>query len=211
LTGNVTGNVSGSSGSCTGNAATATTASACSGNSATATTASNLTGLTLNSSAAPINPDSVTQNQLGYNNSVSLFGQTDGGLYSSTYSSSWIHQIFGDFRTGQIAIRGKNNGTWQAWRTVLDSSNYSSYALPLSGGTISGSVVPNANNTINLGSSGARWANVFSNDLDLCNEGGSNSVDGTWGSYLIQEGYEDLFMINRRTGKKYKFLVQEVQ
>ena len=34
LTGNVTGNASGSSGSCTGNAATASTASACSGNSA---------------------------------------------------------------------------------------------------------------------------------------------------------------------------------
>ena len=86
-----------------------------------------VTGLTLNSSATPINPDNVTQNQLGYNTNVSLFGQTDGGLYSSAYSSNWIHQIYGDFRTGQIAIRGKNNGTWQSWRTVLDSSNYSSY------------------------------------------------------------------------------------
>lgn len=86
-----------------------------------------VSGLTLTSSANGINPDSVTQNQIGYNNSVNLFGQTDGGLYSSAYSSSWIHQIFGDFRTGQIAIRGKNSGTWQAWRTVLDSSNYTSY------------------------------------------------------------------------------------
>jgi hypothetical protein len=125
LTGNVTGNVSGSSGSCTGNASTATTAS-------------NLTGLTLNSSASPINPDNVTQNQLGYNNSVSLFGQSDGGLYSSAYSSSWIHQIYGDFRTGQIAIRGKNNGTWQAWRAVLDSSNYTSYSPSLTGSGASG-------------------------------------------------------------------------
>jgi hypothetical protein len=87
-----------------------------------------LTGLTLNSSASPINPDSVTQNQLGYCNSVSLFSQSDGGLYSSAYSSSWIHQIFGDFRTGQIAIRGKNNGTWGAWRTVIDSSNIGNYS-----------------------------------------------------------------------------------
>lgn len=87
-----------------------------------------VSGLTLNSSGSPINPDNVTQNQIGYNNSVSLFGQTDGGLYSSAYSSSWIHQIYGDFRTGQIAIRGKNNGTWQSWRTVLDSSNFTSYA-----------------------------------------------------------------------------------
>lgn len=97
-----------------------------------------VSGLTLTSSLNGINPDSVTQNQLGYNTSVSLFGQTDGGLYSSAYNSSWIHQIYGDFRTGQIAIRGKNSGTWQAWRTVLDSSNYTSYSPSLTGGGASG-------------------------------------------------------------------------
>lgn len=91
--------------------------------------AGSVSGLTLTNSSNGINPDNVTQNQLGYNTSVSLFGQTDGGLYSSAYSSSWIHQIYGDFRTGQIAIRGKNSGTWQAWRTVLDSSNYTSYTM----------------------------------------------------------------------------------
>ena len=35
--------------------------------------------------------------------------------------------IYGDYRTGQIAVRGKNNGKWQAWRRILDSSNYTSY------------------------------------------------------------------------------------
>jgi hypothetical protein len=109
-----------------------------SGNAATATTASSVTGLTLNSSASPINPDNVTQNQIGYNTSVSLYGQTDGGLYSSAHNSAWIHQIYGDFRTGQIAIRGKLNGTWQAWRNVLDSSNYTSYAPSLTGSGASG-------------------------------------------------------------------------
>lgn len=91
-------------------------------------TSAALIGLTINSSGNPVNPDNVTQNQLGYNTNVSLFGQSDGGLYSSAHSSSWIHQIYGDFRTGQIAIRGKNNGTWQAWRSVLDSSNYTTWA-----------------------------------------------------------------------------------
>jgi hypothetical protein len=114
-----------------GNASTATSAT-------TATTATNLSGFTLNSVSVPIDPNNVTQNQLGYANSVSLFGQTDGGLYSSAYSSAWIHQIFGDFRTGQIAIRGKNSGTFQAWRTVLDSSNYTSYAPSLTGSGASG-------------------------------------------------------------------------
>ena len=51
---------------------------------------------------------------------------------------------------------------------------------------------------------------VFTNDLDLSNEGSQNDVDGTWGSYKIQEGEEHLFLINRRNGKKYKFDVTEV-
>jgi hypothetical protein len=65
---------------------------------------------------------------------------TDGALYSQAYSSSWQHQIAADYRSGQIALRGKNSGTWQSWRTVLDSSNYGSYALPLAGGTVTGDI-----------------------------------------------------------------------
>jgi hypothetical protein len=100
--------------------------------------AGSVSGLTLNSINSAINPNNVTQNQIGYNTSVNLFGQTDGGLYSSAYSSDWIHQIYGDFRSGQIAIRGKQAGTWQAWRTVLDSGNYNSYSPTLTGGNASG-------------------------------------------------------------------------
>jgi hypothetical protein len=100
--------------------------------------AGSVTGLSLNSSANAAVPDNVTQNQIGYNSSVSLFGQTDGGLYSSAHSTPWVHQIYGDFRSGRIAVRGKNSGTWQAWRTVLDSSNYNSYSPTLTGGSASG-------------------------------------------------------------------------
>ena len=73
-----------------------------------------------------VNPDNVTINGLQYVSpgSISLFGQTDGALYSQAYSSSWIGQIFQDYRTGQLALRGKNSGNWQPWRRVLDSTNY---------------------------------------------------------------------------------------
>ena len=47
--------------------------------------------------------------------------------------------------------------------------------------------------------------------MQLSNEGSQNDVDGTWGNYTIQEGETDLFLINRRTGKKYKFMLEEVQ
>ena len=70
--------------------------------------------------------------------------------------------------------------------------------------------LPSANNTYNLGTSGNRWANVYTNDLNLSNEGDANEVDGTWGNYTIQEGESDLFLINNRNGKKYKFNLTEV-
>ena len=74
----------------------------------------------------------------------------------------------------------------------------------------SGHVLPATNDTYDLGSSSLRWANVYTNDLNLSNEGKSNDVDGTWGNYTIQEGESDLFLINNRTGKKYKFNLTEV-
>jgi hypothetical protein len=79
----------------------------------------------------------------------------------------------------------------------------------LSSHTFTG-ITPDADATRNLGSPSLRWANIYSADLNLSNEGGSNSVDGTWGSYTIQEGEDDLYLINRRSGKRYKFLLQEV-
>ena len=76
--------------------------------------------------------------------------------------------------------------------------------------TTSGHFVPQANNTYDLGSNGARWQNIYTNDLNLSNEGSANDVDGTWGSFTIQEGAESLFLINKRNGKKYKFNLTEV-
>ena len=73
-----------------------------------------------------------------------------------------------------------------------------------------GHVLPGADNTQDLGSSSKRFANLYTGDLNLSNEGSTNDVDGTWGSYVIQEGEDDLFLINRRTGKKYKFNLTEV-
>ena len=73
-----------------------------------------------------------------------------------------------------------------------------------------GHVLPTSNNSYDLGSSSLRWRNVYTNDLNLSNEGSTNDVDGTWGNYTIQEGEDDLFLINRRNGKKYKFNLTEV-
>ena len=77
-----------------------------------------------------------------------------------------------------------------------------------------GSIVPGSNDAQDLGSTSLRWANIFTADLQLSNETkkdiGGNDVDGTWGDYTIQEGENDLFLLNRRNGKKFKFMLQEV-
>ena len=76
---------------------------------------------------------------------------------------------------------------------------------------VTGRVYPESDATYDLGASGKRWNNIYTNDLQLSNKGGANEVDGTWGSWTIQEGENDLFLINRRSGKKYKFMLQEVE
>jgi len=78
------------------------------------------------------------------------------------------------------------------------------------GATVTGNLLPEADNTRDLGSSSKRWANLYVGDMHYSNEGSSNNVDGTWGSYTIQEGQNDLFLINNRNGKKYKFNLTEV-
>jgi hypothetical protein len=92
--------------------------------------------------------------------------------------------------------------------------------LATSGGTLTGdlnttNINPTASGTYNLGSDGLRWNNIYVNDLQMSNkskaETGGNDVDGTWGDYTIQEGEEDLYLINNRNGKTYKFVLQEVK
>jgi len=73
-----------------------------------------------------------------------------------------------------------------------------------------GHVLPADNNSYDLGSTSNRWRNVYTNDLNLSNEGSSNDVDGSWGDWTIQEGESDLFLKNNRSGKKYKFNLTEV-
>ncbi len=74
-----------------------------------------------------------------------------------------------------------------------------------------GHVAPTADNTYNLGSASNRWANVYTGDMHLNNMNtGGNEVDGSEGHWTMQEGSDDLFLINRNTGKKYKFNLTEV-
>jgi hypothetical protein len=72
-------------------------------------------------------------------------------------------------------------------------------------------LVPSQDNTYSLGTSDKRWSDIFTGDLHLSNENTSgNSIDGTTGNWTIQEGSENLYIINNKTGKHFKIVLQEV-
>jgi hypothetical protein len=78
------------------------------------------------------NADTINSNGISYyTGGVTNFSgnSTDGALYSQRYSDSWQHQIAGDYRSGMIAVRGRNNGSWTSWRTIIDSSTISSQSV----------------------------------------------------------------------------------
>ena len=78
---------------------------------------------TSRNSGNPIAIDSVVDNMVGYVNSSTAAGYSDGAGFSAAYSSSWVGQLFVDFRTGKLSTRGKNNGTWQSHRFMWDNLN----------------------------------------------------------------------------------------
>ena len=98
------------------------------------------------------------------------------------------------------------SGAGTIWETEVIGSD--TVIRPLNDGR---DIVPYTNGGASLGREDRRWRNVYQQDIDLSNEGRGNDVDGTWGSYLIQEGEDDLFLINRRSGKKYRFMLEEVE
>ena len=75
----------------------------------------------------------------------------------------------------------------------------------------SGHFVPGADDNYDLGTSSLRWRDLYTGDLHLSNKTkGANDVDGSWGDWTLQEGESDVFMINNRSGKKFKIKMEEV-
>lgn len=127
------------------------------------------------------------------------------------YTTLSVGEMWLDTSTGNILkmwngtewVEAQDGGNvWEVWNDGTDDYIRAKYAYD---------VIPLSNGASRLGAEDYRWKNVFMQDIDLSNEGGSNDIDGTWGSYLIQEGEDDLFIINRRNGKKFKFMLEEVK
>jgi len=138
-----------------------------------------------------------------YLNSLYMHGTTHNPKLSSGATGGSLTFEGGGLGEGKIYVQGAASG----------GNGYIEFLI---GGTSratinsSGHFVPGADNTYNLGSTSLRWANVYTADLHFSNKGKQNDVDGTWGDWTLQEGDENIFLLNHRNGKKYKIKLEEI-
>ena len=136
--------------------------------------------------------------------------ETDTGL---NYNPSTNTLVAGTFSGGL-----SGTATNAALLDSLDSSQFvrSDTADGITATLTARQITPEADSTYDLGTNSVRWANVYADDvrtgdLHLSNEHrGGNTVDGSWGHYQIQEGEDDLFIMNKRSGKKFRFVLEQV-
>jgi hypothetical protein len=163
----------------------------------------NITGTASNITAYTINQN------LGTSNSVKFGSHCDLNISNSAFR----------FYDGSTFRGGLGLDDWAHSGSAANITLFATGVLHFtSGGTkrayfdTSGHLLPQVNNTYNLGSASLGWANVYTNDLHLSNmnkpEG--NDVDGTNGNWTIQEGAENLYIINNNNGKKFKISLEEI-
>jgi len=104
------------------------------------------------------------------------------------------------------------DGTTGQALTTNGSGTLSFSDVSVSLSAVGEDIIPSTTDTYDLGSSTKVWANIYTGDLNLSNESKSegNSVDGTKGNWTIQEGADDLYLLNNKSGKKYKFKLEEI-
>ena len=124
--------------------------------------------------------------------------------------------------TGAFTVTFKTtSGTGVTW-TATDKGTKTLYSdgtnilegLSSTGNlTASGNIVPGTNDAYDLGASGNVWRNLYTGDLHLSNlaKNQGNSIDGTKGNWTLQEGKDDIFIINNISGEKFKINLSKIE
>jgi len=120
--------------------------------------------------------------------------------YRDEDSSQWIQ--FGLNRNGAPGAAGSTGADGDLTTAGLETYN---------NGNIATNLIPDTNSAYDLGEPEHKWRFLYTSDIVMSNEDKPNDVDGTWGSYVIQEGENDLFLINKRNGKSYRFVLEEIE
>jgi len=144
-------------------------------------------------------------------------GNLNGNIASSGISTLGRIQVSSIDASSGISTIQQLKGSTISITGVATASQFSGNATGLTGtpdilvGFVTAkTILPPADASFDLGGPSSRWNNIYSADMHFSNEGIGNSVDGSWGSWTLQEGENDIFMLNNRTGKKYKINLTEV-
>ena len=172
----------------------------------------------------------ITSSGTGDSNAPFKFSADYSGWMSHVAGTPGSNNGWGLFWAGNSGAQYGTNGTGGPGDIWSNSGNPNEYVFVGNGQTnmsvngntgnvwiggqlrVKGDLLPNANNSYDLGSSSLGWRNVYTNDLHLSNmnkpEG--NDIDGTNGNWTIQEGAEQLYIINNNNGKKFKIDLTEI-
>jgi len=172
----------------------------------------------------------LNSNNITGTGNINITGSiTSNGVNTSSFNSVDISGELNLNATGTNIIDFAGTGTNFRWlnsnpvfESVFTATRNAEISLKYNGAEklattstgidVTGNIEPDANDTYDLGASGNVWRNIYTGDLHLSNEAKSegNAVDGTKGNWTIQEGAEDLYILNNKTGKKYKFKLEEI-
>jgi len=175
------------------------------GSGATALTVHSASALTFNSNTGALGATSFVGPLTGTANNASALGNKVVSASGNRWGVIPYIDTSGILDIGKtISLHTADGST-----SVNAKIEYKSAGTPaVTGFYFDDAVLPDGAH--DLGSASKRWANLYINDLQLSNKGKTNDVDGTWGDYTIQEGENDLYLLNRRNGKTYKFNLTEV-
>ena len=150
-------------------------------------------------------PDSIEKSYIVYNN-------TTGAFTVEFKTASGTGPTFSTTDKGIKILY--SNGT-----NIIDvNANLSTLGAITTGAitseaiTATGNILPGANDTYDLGASGNFWQNVYTGDLHLNNEHKTegNIVDGSKGSWTLQEGADDIYLINNKSNEKFRLKLEKI-
>ena len=166
-------------------------------------------------------------------NSFLLANSTGNALQvTHTSSNSYIRNLVGSLfiepKSGETGIKVIPDGAVELYYNGVEKLKTQGWGVNITGtlnangvtaqeySITSGGFIPSSDNNNALGSSTKRFSTLHSvslntGDINMSNlHNDGNEVDGSKGSWTLQEGADDLFIINRVSGKKYKFNLTEI-
>ena len=150
-------------------------------------------------------PDSIEKSYIVYNN-------TSGAFTVEFKTASGTGPTFSTTDKGIKILYSNGTNIIDVNANLGNLGAITTGAITSEAITATGNILPGANDTYDLGASGNVWQNVYTGDLHLNNQHKTegNIVDGTKGSWTLQEGADDIYLINNKSNEKFRLKLEKI-